>query len=353
MKEGKNLMDLAAELMRQKDAKKDFIADTRELEILRHGGDAVRYGMKVNGHGVFDISEHAHGQIAARVGIPQKYYDRMATDQPELLKNNVETWFNAKPERRMIRTLDGRARAFLSDRYRTLDNFDLAEAVLPILNDADGIQIVSTEVTENRLYLKAVFPKIQGEVRRGDVVQSGIVVTNSEIGLSSLKVEPLIYRLVCKNGMIAADHTLRKFHVGRNADAGEAAYEVFRDETLQADDRAFWMKVQDVVRSSLNEAVFGRILETMQEATEGPQLADPVKSVEILANRLGFNQAEHNSVLMHLLGGRDLSRWGAVNAITAASQELPSYDRATDFERLGGHVLVLPANDWRELAEAA
>ena len=33
----------------------------------------------------------------------------------------------------MVRTLDGHARAFLSDRYRRLDNYDLCEHVLPIL----------------------------------------------------------------------------------------------------------------------------------------------------------------------------------------------------------------------------
>lgn len=32
----------------------------------------------------------------------------------------------------MISTLDGQRRAVLSDRYRLLDNFDLAEDVLPI-----------------------------------------------------------------------------------------------------------------------------------------------------------------------------------------------------------------------------
>ena len=33
----------------------------------------------------------------------------------------------------MVRTLDGQVRAVLSDRYRRLDNYDLAENVLPIL----------------------------------------------------------------------------------------------------------------------------------------------------------------------------------------------------------------------------
>ena len=57
----------------------------------------------------------------------------MRKEAPEPLATNVNEWFHNKPERRMIRTLDGQARAFLSDRYRRLDNYDLASTVLPIL----------------------------------------------------------------------------------------------------------------------------------------------------------------------------------------------------------------------------
>lgn len=36
------------------------------------------------------------------------------------------------------------------------------------------------------------------EIVPGDIVQAGFVVSNSEIGLGALKVEPLVYRLICK-----------------------------------------------------------------------------------------------------------------------------------------------------------
>jgi len=34
-------------------------------------------------------------------------------------------------------------------------------------------------------------------------------------------------------------------------------------------------------------------------------------------------------------------------------EDVESYDRATDFERMGGQLIELPANDWRRIAEAA
>jgi hypothetical protein len=79
----------------------------------------------------------------------------MQAEAPELLARNVNHWFAAKPAQRMVRTLDGGARAFLSSRYARIDNLEVAETVLPVLGQmADrhgGMEIVSTEVTEHRL----------------------------------------------------------------------------------------------------------------------------------------------------------------------------------------------------------
>jgi len=361
MKSGKSLTDLAVELERQQKSKRDFIADTRQLEIHRpnceHENSSAatheEWRLRVNGQGYFDMASNTHRQIAQRVGIPQKYYDRMITDAPELLVNNVQHWFENKPERRMVRTLDGNARAFLSDRYRTLDNFDLAEAVLPVLQEADGIQIVSTEITDSRMYIKALFPKLEMEVKKDDPVQSGIVITNSEIGNGALKVEPLVYRLVCLNGMIAADHSMSRHHVGRIADGGESVAEMFRDETLRADDRAFWLKVQDVVRGSLNKVKFEEIVRRMSDSTTNLIDGDPVAAIEVMQKRFGLTDGERSGVLRHLIEGADLSQFGLVNAVTRFSQDVDDYDRATDFERLGGSILELPRHQWQEISQAA
>lgn len=361
MKTGKTLTELAVELERQQETKRDFIADTRQLEIQQpvleeeNNGTATPKGwrLRVNGQGFFDMTNNTHRQIAQRVGIPQKYYDRMVNEAPGLLEDNVQHWFENKPERRLVRTLDGNARAFLSDRYRTLDNFDLAEAVLPVLQEADGIQIISTEITESRMYIKALFPKLEMEVKKGDPVQPGIVITNSEVGLGALKVEPLVYRLVCLNGMIAADHKMSKYHVGRIADGGDAVAELYRDETLKADDRAFWMKVQDVVRGSLDKVMFEEIVRRMAATTEQSIEGNPVSAVEVVAKKYGLTDGEQSGILRHLIEGADLSQFGVVNAVTRYSQDVVDYDRATDFERLGGTILELPRNQWGEIAQAA
>ncbi len=239
MKTGKTLSELAIELERQSETKKDYIASTESLEMTDTGEMTLEGDTRQE----FEIADHAHTQIAARLDIPAKYYQRMRSQAPELLAANVNGWFQQKPERRMVRTLDGQMRAFLSERYRRLDNFDLASAVLPVLKEmGEGLKIVSTELTESKMYIKVINERLELEVKQGDVVQAGMVISNSEVGLGSLKVEPLIYRLICTNGMIAQDYSQKRYHVGRNAESGEA-YELFRDETIKADDRAFFLKV--------------------------------------------------------------------------------------------------------------
>ena len=70
-------------------------------------------------------------------------------------------------------------------------------------------------MTENRLYLKIVNHRLEMEVVPGDYVQAGVVISNSEVGLGSVSVQPLVYRLLCINGMVVNDMGERKNHVGR------------------------------------------------------------------------------------------------------------------------------------------
>ncbi|MEW6213383.1 MAG: DUF932 domain-containing protein [Acidobacteriota bacterium] len=346
MKTGKTIVELATEIQRQAESKRDFVVETSALTLHSNG----RSSLEIEGVDSFGVTDLAHDQIAQRLGIPQKYYDRLRAELPALLDTNVNTLFREKPDRRMIRTLDSRARAFLSDRYRRLDNFDLAETVFPVLSQHQ-LEVKSCDLTERKLYLKVISPRTELEVRKGDPVQAGLVISNSEIGLGAVKIEPLIYRLVCTNGMIAADYAQRKYHVGRASEA--EAYELYRDETLAADDRAFWMKVIDTIGAFLNSETFRSIVQRMQEAAEQRIEGSPVKAVEVLANRFRFNEGEKTSVLQHLIGGGDLNAYGLMNAVTRTAQDCESYDRATEMESFGGQVLTLSPGDWRAIATVA
>ena len=111
-------------------------------------------------------------------------------------------------------------------------------------------------------------------------------------------------------------------------------------------------QVRDVVEAAVSEATFRQIALKMQKTRAIPLTGDPVKAVEVLANRYTLNDTERAGVLRHLIVEGDLTAYGLVNAVTHYSQEVTDYDRATDFEALGGKLIELPASDWRAVVTA-
>lgn len=360
MKSGKSLVELAKEIERQSMNKQDMVADTRNLSFVVSGTDdpkveVVKLAVRNGETHLHNVRPLAHAQIAERVGIPQRYYDRMLTEQPELLAHNVNTWFSANPHRRMVRLLDGNVRAFLSDRYQRIENDDIAKVVLPILVSTPGIEVMSTEITESRLYIKAVTHKVTGEIkskRVGDIVEAGVLISNSEIGMGAVNVKPFFNFLVCTNGMVRDRDSMKRAHLGgRQGD--ENIVQFLTDETKIADDHAVLLKVRDVVRAAMDAEQFSKAIAAMQETTEQRITGNPVKAVEVLTKAFSMNQDEGASIMRHLIEGGDLSRYGLMNAVTRTAEDLQSYDRATEFETFGGHILDLPSSDWNRIAIAA
>ena len=363
MKQGRNLQDLAAEIVRQRETKRDYVASTEHLE-LTVGPQAVPR-LQINGVIPFylGVKPHAHAQIAGHVGIPKPYYDRMLAEAPSLLAENVNTWFVKNPTKRMVRTLDGAARAFLSNGYRPLDNADLLEAALPRILDLN-VDVMSCEVTDSKLYLKVVDSRIKRDLPTGvvlgeghnrfDTVSPALVISNSEVGAGALAVQTSVWTGGCSNLMVISERSTRKYHVGAKVDVGEEVYAMLSDETRRVTDEALWRQLGDVVAGAFDVARFDAQVEKLTAATADRITApDPVKVVEMTAKKFGFTDAERGSVLTHLIRGGDLTRYGLHAAITRAAEDLEDYDRASHFEVLGGRVIELPRTEWKELAEAA
>lgn len=356
MKFGKTLQELAIELDRQNQAKRDLLVDTPALQLNHTNGvltlsiDSAPVTSRDSIIEQMGVNDIAHRQIGQHLGIPAKYYDKMRSTFPELLAQNVNGWFNQTPSRRMIRTLDGTARAFLSDRYRRIDNHEVAQAVLPIIGSMPGATVESCDLTDSRLYIKVVDPRVTAEIVKGDVVQAGVIITNSEVGLGSVNVSPLIYRLVCSNGMIAQDAGIRKYHVGRLNEQGGDNYEIYRDETIEADDRAFLMKLEDTVRAAVDEAQFTKLVGKLRESTEAKIEATVVpRVVELAANEFNLTQDEGRGVLGHLIEGGDLSLYGLANAVTRHAKDVESYDRSTELEATGYKIITINPAIWRRI----
>ena len=134
MKTGLTLEQLAAEITRQQSAKEDYVVNTGNLRLESYGPDLTLRVLDSDGADriePLEIGDIAHRQIGTHLSIPAKYYERMRSEDPGLLAHNVNTWLERTPAQRMIRVLDGKARAYLSNRYLRMDNYSIASAAHP------------------------------------------------------------------------------------------------------------------------------------------------------------------------------------------------------------------------------
>jgi hypothetical protein len=372
---GLPLPDLATLIQSQNIQKRDIVAPTPELTLVTPAKvpslafrlprrDTVT-GLTSNEDVVASLTPLALEQIGAWADVPTKYLRRIA--QPEnhdLLQSNVNHWLQKIEKKRLVRMLQDTTaivRAFLSDTYRPLDNYDLALHIMPRLRRA-GMSIKSCQLTDTRLYIQAVDMNLSAKIAPGkhqrtldDTLYAGVVISNSEVGQGSLKIEPMVFRLVCTNGLIVGT-SLRRSHLGRrlvNGTGGDDAFsslndafELFSDATKEQTDKAFWMQVVDVVDAALDEARFRAVVDRMQNATTVELPPNPNFIVEVTANKLGLSSDESDLVLAALFSEGDSTLYGLMNAVTNAAEKSESYDRAIEMQRFGSDVLAFELADF-------
>ena len=379
MKQGKPLAEVLSELQRQNKMKRDYVAPARAFR-LEDNGETFTLSRNDGSQEKFDTTDLFHRQIGSTLDIPAKYYDQMRKLKPELLARNVNAWFGDREQNYMIRAMryeedtgDGRtasdvsgdvssnvssnvspqnpsvARALLSDRYRRIDNMEIATDVLPLFAGQADMTVASSAVTPQRLYLKIVNTRLEQEVKPGDVVQAGVVISNSEVGLGAVSVQPLIYRLVCSNGLIVSDFGERRTHIGRAVEAADEKYNIYSDGTREAEDKLLLMKLRDATRAALEESKFAMLVDKLRDSTEAKITGHVPDVVELTSKAYGLNQGEQESILDYLIAGGDLSLYGLSNAVTRASQDIESYDRATTLENIGWQVVTMSPSQWREI----
>jgi hypothetical protein len=382
MHTGRTLQNLAQIVQHQAETRRDFIADPRALSVTLDevAAETVRHRLSLGNADTVALSQIAHDQLATYLDMPRDYYLRSRAQAPALFQNEVNTWLakmdpKAKRMVRIIAGTDGRpmARAILSDKYRPLDNYDLLTAILPQMQ-AHDLEILSCDITESRLYLKAVSRSVTGEVTKtrgagdhqfykSDKVRAGVIIQNSEVGHGSLSVKPLVFTEWCTNGAIMELVAMRANHVGKKhrsgADMGEGQGsgigEILSTEAKQADDAALFLKVRDVVKHSLDSAAFAKTVEQLN-VTAGRTIdtkADVPALVEAVGERFQLAEGERKGILAHLIKGGDLTQWGLASAITSAAQDVVSYDRSTELEAIGGKLHQADAGLWNGLVSLA
>jgi Domain of unknown function (DUF932) len=226
-------------------------------------------------------------------------------------QNGQEQW--------LLRARGGTLRAVLSERYSPLDNATLMECLAPLLHSRYRVDWFG--LSDESLHLRIIDPERAREVLPNDKLSIGIHLANSEVGLRSVTVDALVYRLVCENGLIRlvkGKSLLKKRHVHLSETRFVAALE----EALEG---AF--------------ATAEGFLEQMRQTARQP-VRDVEGTIKRLSERWNLTDATREAVkdaLRREPAPLQETLYGVVNAFTSAAQRLPDEQRY-DLEVLAGRL---------------
>jgi hypothetical protein len=183
------------------------------------------------------LRAHAFSQLCSRVGAPAPYIAKLpAKLQMACVNHGLQA--DQDGGSKLLRMAGGEARAILSSRYAPLDNALVIEIMRTTLREAGmladvRVRSVALGATASmRLTLPGDDMVVANPAKVGDIVEVGFDLLNGEIGNRSISVAPMVWRLVCLNGMRSCDRGLQQKlrHVG----SSERLIEAFRDAVPSA-----------------------------------------------------------------------------------------------------------------------
>jgi hypothetical protein len=267
------------------------------------------------------LRDHAFQQLCARLGAPAPYIREL----PGKLQIAAVNWGLAKHrDAAMLRLSRGEVRALVSDRYVPLDDGLLLELVGSCLESAglrNGARVRAV-ATGMHTVLRLTLPGEGVAVHRGDVIEYGIDIANSELGLRSVQVTPITYRLLCTNGLRgwSTNESFRARHIGNPQRLREHLRDAIPVALASArGDLARWSRAVDVL------------------------IDNALEEVELLRG-FGLSRAETQSVVQQLSSGGHTptaaTLFDMTNAITAVAREHREASSRLRLEEIGHRYLV-------------
>lgn len=342
MKTGTEIKTVLKEINDDTQYKKDYLVDLKDMQVVKSeqtGQAMLQFG---NIDKDFYMTDRSVNQLCGKLKIGRQYIQKCLPESIDLVAHNLNFWINHRDNRDlMVRTYEFDARAILTNRYKRIDCDVVANHCLDKLMDLD-VEFKYSYYNGDTMNITAVTPKVEGEVVKGDVVQGGITITNSEVGDGSLMIKPFIYRLVCTNGMVAPQYFNQFYakHVGA----------IVIDPTQDEQWKVTIEKMQKQLELVAKPEVFEENLKKLQDATKKSMNSHQIIQ---LAKRQGITDAERAGIFERLdryVGDEfTVSKYELSNAITnMANDEEMSDKRARFFQELGG--LVVFANNPMQIA---
>ena len=321
-------------------------------------------------NGLYRPTRTADHQVGGYFGCPSRYMDHMRNDyvgEPPLIDTTINGWAAQADERnvlyRMIYGEDpnhpgtsGVLRAVKSDRYGLRDNYDVTLATLDGMTEAglDGTNFKGADITDDRMWLRIHAPGIfvqapdllrgyrdprSGTSSRevGDVVHAGLVISNSETGVGSLRITPELTVLACKNGMVMNKLAMVKIHLGARMDEGAIKWS---QATMEAANNLTKLQVRDAIGQFLTTDFLQRVVDELTEkATK--EISDVQKTLEVVGKKLSYNDVEQAGILSHFIKSGQVTTGAVMQAVTSYAQGVREVTRANDLAATGVEAMEL------------
>jgi hypothetical protein len=355
------LGELVETLKAQKGEQLDLVVPATKIRsenglFLIEGGEPI---LTENGvttrEDLFKATDVFDEGLSAKLGIPRNYLKRMRADRIDLYDTNVNGWLKGfgdevgpDPRKFLVRAFKGDpgvARAFLSDSFGILDNYDALVAALSGVRKAGvDVQINRCDLSDRRMYVTVEAPQVQAlapallrnyrspftgqQGADNPVVSAGFRISNSEVGQGRWTIAPYLTVLVCRNGMTMTQDAIGRSHLGSKMDEGVVTWSL---ETQRKELELITSQTADIVHTCLNvDYIEAKIAEIEQDSTVELKAADQV--VKNVTKALKFSEEVSESVFDFFIRGADVTAGGVMQAVTAAAQVVKDPDTAAEME---------------------
>ena len=276
----------------------------------------------------YDLTDWAFSQACNSLGMPARYEKKLAGRMPAMVQQQFNYWKNELNKDVLLRTKDNNIRGFLSTGYAPYNNENLVEQ-LHSMGNSYGDPIACC-LNDHIFHLRFVDSSEEYDAGQtvhqvGDILQKGVDVLNSEVGACSVVVTPMVYRLVCTNG-------LRTW--SRDEDfTGETKFRHYKKS--EAD-------FQALVEKSMEEALKknGKMAERFITAKNFALDADPNKIIEDLLKKDKATQKTIQRAKEEFLLEPEMNMYGIINSITAAAKGFEKIEDRVHLESYAGKVLA-------------
>lgn len=281
-------------------------------------------------------NDYALGQLCGRLEIPARYLRRLPSElQSQLINHDLAKVENGD-RRFMLRCKGEMIRAFLTEKYSRIDNREVLDIVSDLALKIDH-QFREFHLDERGFWAKILLDdlRIWDPSHDGSELKLGLLVGNSEVGARSISIEAFVYRYSCTNDMVIQEEkSLHQRH-------------------MHLKSRELRLRVMEAVNMAIEggDDVLDRFSKSVEEEVEHPS-----EVIARLAKKRGLSEKLRDQVKSSYEAEPNKSRFGIINAFTAAAKTMDG-DNRIDLERYAGKLLTAKLPDYpltdEEKAEAA